>query len=65
MQVEIDEVVSRIRALDRGTVLAPETLEHIVRAVLEAVEQRERGMANRQEEQSMQNHQQRNRPWAR
>ena len=37
MQVIIDEVVSRVRAVDGRSALAPETLRSIVDAVLAAV----------------------------
>lgn len=37
-QVIIDEVVSRVRALDGGSALSPETLRQIVEAVLPAVQ---------------------------
>ena len=37
MQVIIDEVVSRVRAIDGRSALAPETLRSIVETVLAAV----------------------------
>jgi hypothetical protein len=49
MDVLIQEVVSRVRAVD-GAGLSDQTLRHIVEAVLEAVEQkRERGAQVAQE----------------
>lgn len=65
MQVVIDEVVSQVRAVDGDAVLAPETLHHIVSAVMRAIEDKERRGANEDEELSQKNYQQRNRPWAR
>ena len=65
MQIEIKEVVSHIRAVDGQSALAPETLCTIVSAVMQALEQREREMANENEEQSLKNYQQRNQPWNR
>lgn len=41
MEMIINEISSSVRALDSDTLLAPETLKKIVRAVLEAVEARE------------------------
>ena len=37
MQVIIDEVISRVRAIDGGSALAPETMRAIVDTVLAAV----------------------------
>jgi len=41
MDVHIGEIVSTVRAVDGDALLAPQTLEKIVRAVLRAVEERE------------------------
>ncbi len=41
MEVHIEEIVSTVRTVDGTSVLAPRTLAEIVRAVLEAVRQRE------------------------
>lgn len=41
MEVEISNVVSTIRTVDGDSLLAPQTLEKIVRAVLEAVNEQE------------------------
>jgi|HubBroStandDraft_3_1064219.scaffolds.fasta_scaffold294954_2 hypothetical protein len=41
MEVNIEDVVSTIRAVDGDSVLSPKTMEKIVRTVLEAVHQRE------------------------
>jgi hypothetical protein len=41
MDVYIDEIVSTVRAVDGEALLAPQTLERIVRAVLRAVEERD------------------------
>lgn len=58
MQVIIDEVISRIRAIDGRSALAPETMRAIVETVLAAVReemahdqrvQRERGSGNETE----------------
>jgi hypothetical protein len=65
MQVIIDEVVSHVRAVEGGTSLSPETIRTIVRAVMDAVEARERLRENRDEEHSTRNYQQRNQPWRR
>jgi hypothetical protein len=37
MQVIVDEIVTTVRAVDGDSVLAPKTLQAIVRAVLQAV----------------------------
>ncbi|MEO0443348.1 MAG: hypothetical protein AAFZ92_06355 [Pseudomonadota bacterium] len=63
MQVIIDEVVSRIRALEGGNHLSQETLQGIVSAVISAVETKARQEKNRDEELSLRNYQQRNQPW--
>jgi hypothetical protein len=65
MQVIIDEVVSRVRAVDGGSSLSQETVRGIVSAVVEAMEARERHRDNRDEEHSTRNFQQRNQPWNR
>ena len=39
MQVEINEVVSTVRALDGDALLAPQTLTRIVNAVMKAMEE--------------------------
>ena len=41
MEVEIGNVVSTVRAMDGDSLLAPQTLEKIVRAVLHAVNEQE------------------------
>ena len=41
MQVEINEVVSTVRAVDGDALLAPKTLQRIVTAVLQALENHE------------------------
>ncbi len=41
MEVNIEDVVSTIRAVDGDSVLSPKTMEKIVRTVLEAVHLRE------------------------
>jgi hypothetical protein len=41
MEVEISNVVSTIRTVDGDSLLAPQTLEKIVRAVLQAVNEQE------------------------
>jgi hypothetical protein len=38
MQVEINEVISTVRAVDGDALLAPQTLQRIVTAVIEALE---------------------------
>jgi hypothetical protein len=40
-EVEIGDVTSTVRAIDGGTLLAPQTLRRIVEAVLEALEARD------------------------
>ncbi len=62
MQVIIDQVVSQIRAFDGN--LTPETMQRVVTAVLEAVQAEARHEDRVAEENSLQNYQQRNRPWA-
>jgi hypothetical protein len=61
MQVIIDQVISHIRAMDAN--LAPETMQRLVTAVLEAVRAEAQHEARVAEENSLQNYQQRNRPW--
>ena len=63
MQIEIEEVVSRIRAVEGGSNLSQETLRTIVSAVVSAVEDKERHKRNVNEELSLQNYQQRNQSW--
>ncbi len=41
MQVIVDEVVSSLHAVDGDALLAPRTLQAIVRAVLQAVDEQE------------------------
>jgi hypothetical protein len=41
MEVEIGNVVSTVRAVDSGELLTPQILEKIVRAVLQAVQEKE------------------------
>ena len=41
MEVEIGDVVSTVRAVDSDSLLAPQTLEKIVRAVLQAIDERD------------------------
>jgi len=41
MEVEIGNVVSTVRAVDGDSLLTPQTLEKIVRAVLQAVNEQE------------------------
>jgi hypothetical protein len=63
MQVIIDEIVSRIQTLDSGTLLSPDTLRQVVAAVRDAMAIEEQQRKNVAEELSLQNYQQRNRPW--
>ncbi len=42
MEVEIGNVTSTVRAVDGDSLLAPQTLEKIVRAVLQAVNEQEK-----------------------
>lgn len=65
MQIIIEEVVSRIRAIDGGAGLSAETMTSIVEAVVSAVEQKQRHRENLDEEHSLRNYQQRNQPWTR
>ncbi len=41
MEVNINDVVSTVRAVDGDSLLAPQTMEKIVRAVLVAMNERE------------------------
>lgn len=41
MEVNIGDVVSTVRAVDGDSLLAPQTMERIVRAVLQAMNERE------------------------
>ncbi len=43
MDVRIDELVTRVDAIDGTALLSPETLDRIVRAVLRALENQQRG----------------------
>lgn len=61
MQVIIDQVISTVRALDAD--LAPETMQRLVAAVLEALRAEARLQERVNEENSLRNYQQRNRPW--
>lgn len=63
MQIIIEEVVSRIRAMDGSSGLSEETLRTIVAAVVDAVGQQQKHRDNVNEELSLRNYQQRNRPW--
>jgi hypothetical protein len=65
MQVIIEEVVSRIRAMEGGSAMSAETLRSIVSAVVDAVEQQQRHSDKVDEEHSLRNYQQRNQPWNR
>lgn len=65
MQVIIDEVVSRVRAVDGGAGLSAETLRTIINAVVSAVEEKQKHRENLDEEHSLRNYQQRNQPWRR
>lgn len=61
MQVLIDEVVSQVRAGSESGP-GPDAVRRIVSAVLAALEKQKRGEANRAEEMSLLNHQQRSKP---
>lgn len=65
MQVIIEEVVSRIRAVDGGGGLSADSLRGIVEAVLLAVDEQKRHDEAVDEEHSLRNYQQRNQPWDR
>jgi hypothetical protein len=62
MQFIIDEVTSRIRATSTEAALSQRTLGRIISAVLDAVEAEGRRSADRAEERSLENYQQRVRP---
>ena len=64
MQIMIEEVVSRIRAIEGGSSLSAETLRTIVSAVLDAVDQKKTHTDRVDEEHSLRNYQQRNQPWS-
>jgi hypothetical protein len=50
MQVIIEEIISNVRAMDRDSVLAPDTLRQIVEACLRAVrEERAHGERSAEE----------------
>jgi hypothetical protein len=42
VEVNINEMQSTVRALDSDSVLAPQTMQKIIDAVMQAVEERER-----------------------
>jgi hypothetical protein len=65
MQVIIDEVVSNVTAIGGAENMSPQTLQRIVSAVLQAVDDRDRQRGRVDEEQSLHNYQQRNQPWTR
>jgi len=65
MQIEIEEVVSRIRTTEGGANMSAETLRTIVAAVMDSVEAREKHRENVEEEHSLRNYQQRNQMWNR
>ncbi len=58
MQVIINELVSKVRAIDGQSVLSPSTLQRIVETVLEAVQQDEDHTQRTSEERSLNNYQQ-------
>ncbi len=41
MEVQINDLTSTVRAVDGDTLLSPQTMEKIVRVVLQAVEERD------------------------
>lgn len=41
MEVQINEIASTVRAVDGEALLAPQTMEKILRAVMHALEERE------------------------
>lgn len=61
MQVIIEEVVCRVRATSAEAALSAATLNTVIGAVFEAIEHRDRRCADRDEELSLENYQQRNR----
>lgn len=65
MQIIIEEVVSRVRAMQGGASLSEDTVRDIVNAVVQAVEEKQRHHASLDEEHSLHNYQQRNQPWMR
>ena len=65
MQVEIDEVVSRVTAMGGNGNISEQTMQRIVAAVMDAVEARDRRREQVDEEQSLRNYHQRNQPWTR
>lgn len=65
MQVIIDEVVNNITAIGGAENMSPQTLQRIVSAVLQAVDDRDRQRGHVDEEQSLHNYQRRNQPWTR
>ena len=57
MQVIINKVISQIRALDGESVLSPSTLNSILTAVMQAVEERDRHAQRVGEEHRLENYQ--------
>jgi len=57
MNVIINEIVSRVRALDGESILAPQTMATIVRAVLQATQAREDHDQRISEEHTLDNYQ--------
>jgi hypothetical protein len=62
MEVIIEEVISRIRTTSSEAALSPNTLRAVVSAVMEAIEADNRRKADRAEELSTKNYQQRSHP---
>lgn len=62
MQVIIEEVVSRVQATNSEAALSPQTLNTVIQAVMEVLESRDRRDADRAEELSLDNYQQRVQP---
>jgi hypothetical protein len=65
VQVIIDEVVSRVTAINGADNMSPQTLQRIVAAVMQAVDERDRHRERVDEEHSLHNFQERNQPWNR
>jgi hypothetical protein len=57
MEVIINEITSRVRAVDGESALAPQTLNSIVRAVMQAIEARDDHGRRVREEQTLDNYQ--------
>lgn len=55
MQVIINELVSKIKLLDGGSMLSPETLNRIVAAVMEAVREEQDHQQRVKDEHSLEN----------